>query len=327
MLMTILLLLISTSLYAEECRPVNLLTQPSSPFLKLPVYHQEKTNICYAYAAAQLADYYLIQQGAETKSVHPLWLAYNYAQSRGRKHLDIGHTRLALQTLKESANCHFGSVSQALKHWPDSESKSEARIISEIEKHKAEAPVEILRRMMEPYCQQRTKTELPAVISLNHTTLRDETMIMSIIHHQINTAPAPLSISYCSNIWKRPDYHGVSPGMDGVRNRLSDDCHYHESIIIGRKPAENSCKVLVRNTLGAGWSPMNKQWKCVCQDKVSGAFIDDCEFSTHADPKYSVEACWLPLAQLSRNIGVLTFLGPNQSDNQMLSDLASGSPQ
>jgi hypothetical protein len=309
-MLILLLFIISSLTLASDCQHVNLINQPNSPFEKIPVYHQEKTNICYAYAAAQIADYYLIAQGAQQRSIHPAWLAYNYAVGKGRQKLDIGHTKEALAYLRDGSNCHFEDVSRALQGWSPALYETDASIIHAIEKASDNTPVRTLNRLLESNCSegQRVKLNLPPIQSLNYRSLSSEAQVAALIQSRLDQRAAPISVSYCSNIWKDSTYHGIGMSSTGSRNKLKSDCHYHESIIVGKKQLQGSCHALVRNTLGAAWSGRNSHWKCLCKHRTTGEYLDDCEAAQHSSTTYSVEACWLPLEELSKNIGVVTFL-------------------
>ena len=115
-------------------------------------------------------------------------------------------------------------------------------------------------------------------------------------------------MAYCSNIWKDSSYDGIDLTSEGVRDFLKSDCRYHESLIVGKKIQNGSCHLLIRNSWGDRWRRENKQWKCVCRDRLSEAYVDDCQPSTHSDEQYSIDSCWMPLDTLIRNVGTLTLI-------------------
>lgn len=322
--------LVSSALADSGCSPVNLITETDSPFSKIPVYDQKDSNICYAYAASQIVDFHLIKQGAQKPTVHPAWLALNYALARNRKGLDIGHTKESIERLSEVNNCDFDTVKDALYSWAGTRDIQESKIIAFIEKYSrpdrspasfdtssarmfselrkmALNPVDVISRILLPSCQNRQTVTVPKVTKYNFSQLPDDSAFEKFLVERIAKNPAPISIAYCSKVWKDPEYDGIDFTFFGKRDSLKKDCDYHESLVVGRKPAGNTCQLLVRNTWGTEWKNGNRKWKCLCKDRTTGQFIDDCQESTHPDEKYSVEACWIPSDKLGRNVGVITF--------------------
>lgn len=314
----------------DDCSPVNLITEANSPFQKLPVYNQEKINICYAYSAAQMADYHLLKNGAtQLRSIHPAWVALNYSLKKNRHRLEIGHTKEALDSVAEAAYCDYEVVSRALKNWAKKNDVSEARILTYIERNTIETPaarlpssipgvnelkttpmtsVQMLALLLSQTCQERRQVNLPKAHKLNFEQLPDDAAFASALESKVAKLKSPISIAYCSNVWKNPDYDGIGLTSTLVRDFLKKDCHYHESLVVGRKVINGSCSLLVRNTWGTKWSADNKDWKCVCRNKATGEYADDCSPQTHDDNQFSVEGCWLPSAKLARNTGLVTFM-------------------
>jgi hypothetical protein len=299
---------------ADDCNEVNLITNVNSPFEKIPVYDQEKINICYAYSAAQMADYHLIKNGAEKRSVHPAWLALNYAKVKNKTRLEIGHPKEAIESLLQEANCDYEAVSQALKAWIPDQQLSESAILSTIEKRRhvttGPTPVQLLTEILSGHCSPmlRSKIRLPKFQRVGFPRLSTDNAFAQFIANKLELNPTPISIAYCSNIWKNPKYTGIKLNSAGDRNALESDCHYHESLIVGKKKVEGTCSYLVRNTWGNKWTRTNAGWKCLCRNKNNGQLVDECEAQTHTNDSYSVEACWLPAFQLSKNIGQITFM-------------------
>lgn len=118
---------------ANDCTPMNLVTEPNSPFRKIPIYDQDGINICYAYTAAQLIDYELVKAGQE-RSVHPLWAALRYAESKNKEQVSFGHTYYAVQEIQKFGNCEYNKVSNALGVWALKANVNEAEIMSLIER-------------------------------------------------------------------------------------------------------------------------------------------------------------------------------------------------
>lgn len=325
------LLFISSQAFAADCSPVNLITSPSSPFTKIPVYDQKDANICYAFSAAQMMNYYLIKTGADRPSVHPVWIALNYALGKNRKGLEIGHTKYSIERLSEAFNCDAEIVSKALKSWAGTENIPESRIIAFIEKYAdgrnipessdplilsmysrlrelALHPVQVVESILAPVCTKRTVIPVPKVKKYNHSDLHDDEAYERFLLQRLSTNETPISIAYCSKVWKEPDYDGIELTFLGKRDKLKKDCAYHESLVVGKKKTGDKCQFLVRNTWGDKWKSGNKKWKCLCRDRMSGKFYDDCESSTHPDEQYAVEACWIDSGKLSKNVGVITVI-------------------
>lgn len=300
---------------AEDCASVNLLTTEDSPFQKIPLYNQENLNICYAYTAAQMSDYHLLKNGAATRNVHPAWVAALYASSRERKTLEIGHTKEALEQLQLAANCDYQKVTDALKNISRKENESENRAIKGIELAYQRSPsslnpVQSINKLLNDACPvpQRQKLKLPTVAKYNFKNLPDDKAFENFLKLQLGRTPSPISITYCSNIWKNPDYAGIKLNDLNLRDRLARDCHYHESLVVGQKMVGNSCNFLIRNTWGSRWSADNKNWNCLCKNKLTQEFSDDCRPETHPDSLFEVQACWLPGEKIARNTGQITFL-------------------
>ena len=314
-----------------DCSSVNLITDESSPFKIIPVYDQKDSNICYAYSAAQMLDYYLIKNGAQKRSIHPAWLALNYALSKNRSGLDIGHTKEAIERLSEVQNCDFENVTSALRNWAGTEVLPESKIIAFIEKYSNTGrspsfsdpaslkmlsglrrlslnPVEVISRILLPFCSIKSRINLPKIQKYNYSQLPDDHAFENFFLKRLSDNHTPLSIAYCSKVWKDPDYDGINLTLSGKRDSLKKDCNYHESLVVGKKMAGGSCQLLVRNTWGDKWRISNNKWKCLCKDRLTGSYTDDCDSKNHPDDAYSVEACWIPLQTLSKNVGVVTFM-------------------
>lgn len=277
---------------ASECTPVNMVSSLGSPFSKIPVYNQGKVNICYAYSAAQMADYHLIKQGSSHRSIHPIWVAVNYAQLMKRENIQIGHPKEALEGLARASNCDYETVAESLKEITPQETSSSK--LMEIIKSKCSE-------------DQRTKVSLPKSLRYNFRTLNTDDSYAGFIQKKLSEVDSPISIAYCANIWKNPDYQGISYNKKGERDVLKKNCQYHESLIVGQKEIGGSCNFLVRNTWGTNWTAYNKKWNCLCRNKETGELLDDCNYQNHGE-SHSVEACWLPMNQLSKNIGQVTVL-------------------
>ncbi|MFL5785601.1 MAG: hypothetical protein ACJ76H_13375 [Bacteriovoracaceae bacterium] len=306
-----LIFILSLNVFADDCDPVNLITETNSPFQKIPVYNQGALNICYAYSAAQILDWYQMKNGATKRTVHPAWAALQYALKRNKDKLEIGHPKEAMESVRTSFNCDYDAVESALKEL----SPTESNVLVAIERGTfrspaSHTPVEILRQALEKNCSpdKRTFVMVPEVERLNYRTLNDDEAYEKFLSTKFSSAPSPVSIAYCANVWKTPEFDGIDVNVMGQRDVVKKGCEYHESLIVGQKMLGNSCHFLVRNTWGDRWTSYNKNYSCVCRDNTTGAFVDDCRPETHRNDRYSVEGCWLRSSDLARNIGQLTYV-------------------
>lgn len=298
----------------RECAPVNLVTEAESPFKKIPVYNQGALNICYAYSAAQILDWYQMKNGATKRNVHPAWAALQYALVRNRNKLEIGHPKEAMESMRTSLNCDYEAVESAVKSLGNP-GETETKILTSIERGTYRSPagytaVETLKEALQKYCppEKRTFVMVPEVERLNYRTLNDDSSYEKFLTTKLLSAPSPVSISYCANVWKNPEFDGIETNIAGNRDVVRKGCEYHESLVVGQKKMDNSCHFLVRNTWGSQWTSHNRSYSCVCKDQVTGEFLDDCRPDTHGNPRYSVEACWINGTNLARNIGQITYV-------------------
>ncbi len=65
---------------SESCPSVDLNAGANSPFKQIPIYDQDGVGLCYAYAAAQMVDYYRIKNGDKgyglTSPLYTSWATY-----------------------------------------------------------------------------------------------------------------------------------------------------------------------------------------------------------------------------------------------------------
>lgn len=155
-------LLLMQSAFATDCTPVNLVTEANSPFQKIPVYDQDGIGICYAYVAAQLLDYEIVKSGKE-RSVHPLWAALKYSESKKKDNLSSGITYYTLQEIIKSGNCQYDKISDAIGVWAKKANVREAEIMNLIEKF---AP-----KLKELYADKESATETVSTEELDAVIL------------------------------------------------------------------------------------------------------------------------------------------------------------
>lgn len=82
---------------AAGCRSMNFYERARDPLAEIPIYEQGETDLCYAYTAAQLTEYYLRKSSAWVgdEHVNPLWIAIAYKGGHSRgiriKNNELGH--------------------------------------------------------------------------------------------------------------------------------------------------------------------------------------------------------------------------------------------
>lgn len=63
-----------------DCTAVDFNAEPQSPLLKIPIYNQEESGICYSEAISQLVDYYRLKKGDRnydlTNPIYAAWATY-----------------------------------------------------------------------------------------------------------------------------------------------------------------------------------------------------------------------------------------------------------
>lgn len=162
---------------------------------------------------------------------------------------------------------------------------------------------EMFSKLLMPSCQN--PEALSDVGKPKIKRLRKDKDVSPEIQKSLNRLQSPVALSYCSDVLKNPEFDvGKRSFMGGFKN----DCAVHISTIVGKKKIENSCHFLLRNTWGAGFGAHNEKFSCLCKDKETGAFVDDCRSETHNNGKYSVEGCWISEDLLAKNSWELSYL-------------------
>lgn len=119
---------------------------------------------------------------------------------------------------------------------------------------------------------------------------------------------APVSVSFCSSVLYDPRFDGVRERNPFFTN-TAPDCGSHEALIVGKKMIKGKCHVLLRNSWGSGFNRATRWWKCLCRDRKTGAFKDDCTAPLFNSGKLIVEGCWIDEESLAKNIFGMTSLG------------------
>jgi len=131
----IFLIFIQFSFAAGPCANVNLISEVNSPFNKIPVYDQDGSGTCFAYAASQLLEYDQMKSGGQSRKYHPAWLALNHAMKKNQSSLKAGTTGETIAALKNAPACDYDVVSNSLKKIVDKANITESEFISIVDKY------------------------------------------------------------------------------------------------------------------------------------------------------------------------------------------------
>jgi len=166
---------------------------------------------------------------------------------------------------------------------------------------------EIIQKLLFPACENQLEKMNFEVETREHGA---DTVIEDKLQATLNSG-RPVGISYCTNFFTDKTYDGISEkGLikKWKRRHIKEDCHHHASLVVGRREVENRCEILIRNSWGTGLNPKMGKGKCLCRDKATGAFADNCHEDMVNIQKFTVEGCWYDSKDLARNIRSLTSL-------------------
>lgn len=341
----ILSLIFSFPVFAQNCPTTNLITEPDSPFNKIPVYDQDGIGICYAYVASQMADFHLIKKGSSQR-VHPLWAAMKYSESKNRLYLSNGIAYDSIMHIKAKGNCHSNYISEQLSKLVQKGKIQEVDVMSLIEvfagkmeslyqtkSNVTDQDVEdvILSAItyQQPYCSPGATLEalIPELKALSVTGSRamlgqlifpgcqnTEKLDVPDPDYFVGKTPDELTAKLKQQLLSSQAPVAVSycskvlfdPSYTG--NAKSPDCGNHLSMVVGMKEENNQCQLLLRNTWGAGFGRHTENWKCLCKHKLTNEVVDNCTEKTHNNGLYAVEACWIDEGTLAKNAYALQFL-------------------
>ncbi|MFL5785598.1 MAG: hypothetical protein ACJ76H_13360, partial [Bacteriovoracaceae bacterium] len=328
-----LLILLPILSFAQDCSTINYLTEANSPFEKIPVADQDGTGICYAYSSSQLMDYYLIKSGqTQTQSMHPAWTATKSSASELRS----GSEDLSINAVRAAGSCNYQDVENALDTFGAFASVSGSQLVNFIENYAVAlgkgqdrgAAFYTAVNTTAPYCAKDTMWDmlLPDISPLAGTSVEMFTRILgdsckssqlrhfnipapvrTVIRDDALAAPTinsllergPMTMGYCSQIWYD---NRTYDGFDRNSYTAIPGCRPHSSLIVGRKMIGGSCHSLVRNSWGTGWGAWNEDHLCICRDKRTREWVDQCNPRLHSSDRYTVEACYIDQATLSVNV-------------------------
>jgi hypothetical protein len=257
-------------------------------------------------AASDLLNYEIVKTEQDSK-VHPIWIAYNYAKNKLKKNLDIGVTKEALLGLNTFPRCTFEEIQSTLIQKFGTSIYKNIAIFMKEQNENDFSRIKELERSLPTTCfnQSASKIDLK-VMRFDFRQLNLDSDYEEFIEKILDQKKSPISITYCSNIWRDHKYDGIDFNHKGLRDRLKKNCHYHESIILGKKRLKNKCHLLVRNSWGKSWTNDNSIYRCVCRNRGTGKIKDEC--TSKEDKEDEVLACWLPAEGLSRNTGAITLI-------------------
>ena len=172
----------------------------------------------------------------------------------------------------------------------------------------------LLSNLVMPGCSSNlTKLKIPSPTVLNSSS---DNGWEKNLNNKLNDK-LPVSVSYCAKVLREGShYRGVTKrGGFFTNNVKTSDCGPHESLVVGKKKIGNQCHYLVRNSWGAGFNSGYRKWNCLCKEKKTGKFLDNCTASKHNNGKYTVEGCWINGKALSANIYEGTVLEPISTED------------
>ncbi len=341
------LIFIMLEAHAQTCPNVNYLTRENSPFNHIPVNDQDGVGICYAYTAAQLVDYHLIRSRQTSGPVmSPAWLALKSS----RRILEQGTEREAISALRSAGSCNQNDVETALDAFSNGSGLTGSYLVSFIETYARElqrqnrrgtvtttsdmvdaayskavdetanvCPDDVVWRRIEPSLTALNETSVQMFARLLRSTCTTQNIHRYNIPQPLvaqfdnnetakvtidsQISKGPFTMAYCSNTWTDMNYN-----MN--RSDPGDICGMHSSMVVGRKKIGSNCFALVRNSWGTGWGSWNENEICLCKNKDSGEWVDNCRAETHNDGNHTVEACYIGMNRLSHNVQDITTFDP-----------------
>ncbi len=125
------------ALASSDCRETNLLDSRGALLDAIPIYDQSETDLCYAYTAAQLAEFELRDRldmlPSDSSHIEAIWTAMAYKGShrpgiRFRTHnLGQGYLPTAMADLVAAGSCDGEKFRKGLSRWMGSTSYSVAQ--------------------------------------------------------------------------------------------------------------------------------------------------------------------------------------------------------
>ncbi len=309
------------------CQTQDLNAAFNSPLRSMPIHDQDGSGTCYAYAAAQLIDYYRIRHGSPSSDrIHPIAAAWaTYSQTH--TNLSGGRPSDVITALRKSRVCSASTVEDRFRELKAACGNiTDAQLnafLEELYSHGGRIPANI------PIC---LVSALQAVLRIdNLMAMNTNAVYMQFFHgcrqtdlsalpapRQHNADPAssvidgevgvidlslrsgyPASVALCSNFFTNVNYRhrGVSP---------RPPCSAHAIVITGRRVINGACNYLVRNSWGARWRapPPPASSACACIVRGTNAYKEIC---TPAEAQEYV-GCWFSQDVIGKNVlGITTI--------------------
>lgn len=131
----ILITLAAQTAAAADCVERNLETLPGSSMQKIPVYDQDSSGTCFAYAASELMNAYLLNRDPESPlRIHPAVAAIRYKRAYDpRAELSGGDVAQSIRAVRSGFNYRYDGVSEDLARIAGESGMSESEVLQMIE--------------------------------------------------------------------------------------------------------------------------------------------------------------------------------------------------
>jgi hypothetical protein len=257
--------------------------------VNIPRWSQGHTNLCYAYSAASLIDYYRLTKGDkdQTHITSPLLLSLKTIEN----YQDVGSTfsggkiEHAFATAKMYGSCGIQAISDQMgssstdliltslsqfyqdtrkspeqvsdiakkirQFFQDSKIKIEKLPeLSEIERSLSLSESQFKINLLMKYCGDVKKLEaLPDPKFLFQPDVSADEVSQQL--QNILSLGTPVGINFCANVVTDPQHQGR---MSADNKWICKDSKNHSAIVVGRKYMDGKCSYLVRDTGCDGYS-------------------------------------------------------------------------
>lgn len=287
---------------ASSCKDVRL-DDPGKPFSKMPVLNQGKTDLCYAFVAKQMIEYYLLSHGklpGDIPDFSVLQIAANskIAEENSDK-LSIGFAHNSINGSVRNGLCKNASTELKIDpadltefiEFIERDRDVQQKIESLRCENKTSLPYYELLSQISPLlnskyaflrmyagCKDRLYLkEIPEATWVYHQqkTLSERTRkITSTIQKQLNQPnPQPVSVAFCWNTLYNKNTSGIINATSYSKAECVHDLHV--ALVIGQKEVNGKCQFLIRNSKGI--SCEGYDWPC---EKETGQIWVDSEVLT-----------------------------------------------
>lgn len=325
----------------DGCRDIDLNADANSPLRKIPVYDQGNTNMCYAYTASQLIDFYRFKNGDKSYDfTNPIYAGWSYKTKHhdiaNRKSLDFGNSGDLILALRENGVCTNSEVQARLSVLAKSANLSETELVEMLERSytddgwlkeharrifgirpppsKSCTQPQALKDQLQRYhllgiastaalkpLLQNCR-KIPLNVPEPKTYLNDDDESFGRNIESTLSAGYPGGIGYCSQILEDQEFLGTTRLEPSKLRSGTSECFKHLSVITGQKNFAGHCHYLIRNTGG----PQHREGaanSCACIT-ASGKYETSC---SERNPKQIV-GCWIPRGRVLKNSYNLVIL-------------------